>query len=159
MIKVYCKFVPIDNFQRQNCSSKCLEGNREQFRNWCILQDFSAPLAMALCSMRCISETAHRFVWLVCLTAALNGVNWGDFILFYSINAKWAPGVRVPLRELCLLLCFISIYIAHGIAPLRCYSVGWRDRCGCSDFSGCWRNAFESRANSAKRRPLWWAIN
>jgi len=29
MITLCCKVVPINNFQRQSCSSNCLEGNRE----------------------------------------------------------------------------------------------------------------------------------
>jgi len=40
------KVFPINHFQRQSCLSKCLKGNRENKSN----NDFSAPLAMTLCS-------------------------------------------------------------------------------------------------------------
>jgi len=51
MIKLCCKVVPINNFQRQSSSSKCFEGNREQCSKFYPFHDdLSASLAMALCS-------------------------------------------------------------------------------------------------------------
>jgi len=50
------------NFERQSSSYKCLEGNSKKFFEidvyLTIIHRFHAPLAMALCSKRCISETA-----------------------------------------------------------------------------------------------------
>jgi len=74
IIKPCCKNVANNNIQRQLCTTKCLEGNFENIFEIDLLllfsySNFGAPLAMALCSKRCISETAA----LICMCHTLLG--------------------------------------------------------------------------------------
>jgi len=101
IIKPCCKVVLINNFQRQSCSLKSLEGYRENVFEidayLGFLQWFQCMhLALVLCSMCCISETAP----LICMCDAplesiFNGLI-GDRCAIIK-HARWARPTAIAV--------------------------------------------------------------
>jgi len=105
MIKICCKVILINKSKRPSCSPECSEGSREKCFEidafYAFYNFLSAPVAMALCSKRCISETAASMC--MCdtpLEGLLNGVIRGAFILRrgpISTRRARPTGIVVPL--------------------------------------------------------------
>jgi len=85
IIKLCYKVVSINNFLRQSCSSKCLEGNRENISKSLYIYPMYRPthLAVTLCSKRCISKTTASICMIqndTALESLLNGLIGSTFI-------------------------------------------------------------------------------
>jgi len=111
MIKLGCKVVPINNFQRQGCSSKWFEGNHEKTFEidayLPILQRFQLML-WAQCSKRCISKTAALiYVCDIPLESLLSGLIGGKFI---SRRGAISTRRARPTASVVLFVNLLSIF-------------------------------------------------
>jgi len=100
MIKLCCKVIPINNFQRWSCASNWLESNRSNIlkidKYFRFLQRFQCTPRYGPSSNRCIPQWMHRFACVLQRRKAYYTV-WLEESLFRA-ETQLSLGERVSLR-------------------------------------------------------------